>query len=903
MTAAAEEIGAEIRRRASVLVEFEPAWLGMTLTGSEERDAFARFLAEDAAPGPGSGSALPRWRVSESVRVAAAAHGVAALRTSWRALGHRPDHPLQSMIDRLVGRGRPVELGRLKRSELEAVAQVSRWFDGAGAPIPPYADVDRRLRFELMMDPLRSVATEFFRDRQDERAQLSEQRQREVISIVGRGGIGKSALLAAHLLAESAAGTHVCSLSFDHRALDPNAPVGLVAEIARQLALQAAPASSRKLELLREEASHLALAGDSVSKVASRDLDLGGGRWSGLLSDIARLARGPVVVVFDTLEEAQRRDPSLGALRQVIRAASLLPDWRIIVSGRGNVDGFTTTLPLKGLPPDDAVRLLADLLGGRAGLESVGLKPADLAEIVRSTTTSPLCIRLAAGILKATKGDSGPLRDLDLQTGIVEGELYRRLLGYIEDPDVQKLAYPGLTLRRITPEIIREVLAHPLRVKIPTDDRARELFDALARESMLVDVLPDDVLLHRSDIRPLMLPRLQADNRQTVAAIHRSAIAYYVGRSDQVSHVQGLYHRLMREETPRTLNRYWHEDAESELYELWDELPPRAQEYLVRRRPEYAERLSADDLERVDESTRRVALEKQVRRCVSNGEVRGALDLLEKHRRRDGTSLVPLLELQVRELVGDLSTALELGLGELKRCAKAGDLPGYVVAALHCARLEQRLGDVDRAGAELEALAARIKDARPGVVDDVTRLRVVVARLRLLRFGSGEKDGRALVAEALALFDSIPSRTLRREPELLRDLAGELGSIGTAPDRVVTAALDAGELEDTDGTVAAALHDFDATVSQSRGLESGVVAEQMHGSVAEDLADAESSTAYEDTIARLLGPEVSSSLAADEVSKVIKKFGGAQFASLGDSITRSFRHIGDSATDLRIELE
>jgi hypothetical protein len=41
----------------------------------------------------------------------------------------------------------------------------------------------------------------------------------------------------------------------------------------------------------------------------------------------------------------------------------------------------------------------------------------------------------------------------------VQGQLYQQILNHIPDPDLRQLAHPGLVVRRVTRDVIKEVLA------------------------------------------------------------------------------------------------------------------------------------------------------------------------------------------------------------------------------------------------------------------------------------------------------------------------------------------------------------------------------------------------------------------------------------------------------------
>ena len=267
---------------------------------------------------------------------------------------------------------------------------------------------------------------------------------------------------------------------------------------------------------------------------------------------------------------------------------------------------------------------------------------------------------MAAGLLQTTSDDDKPLADLDLQQGLLEGELYRRLLGHIDDEEVRAIAYPGLTLRRITPHIIQHVLARPCDVRVDDSVRARELFDGLASEAMLVDRDDDDVLLHRSDIRPLMLERLARDNDVDVKKIHRAAIGYYEKRPGSDDRVEELYHRLMLEQSPGTIDKHWDSEAAEGLQLAADDLPPSGRAYLLSKAPELETYFSPEEVAELDAERARPVLQRRVERLVAAGDVSEAAEQLAAARTPDGAPQLPLLELQVQELLGNFEAAAQI---------------------------------------------------------------------------------------------------------------------------------------------------------------------------------------------------------------------------------------------------
>lgn len=170
-----------------------------------------------------------------------------------------------------------------------------------------------------------------------------------------------------------------------------------------------------------------------------------------------------------------------------------------------------------------------------------------------------------------------------IKSTTIQRWLFRRIIDHIHDPDVSHLAPGALIVRRITPDVIRYILAEPLRVDMPNRTRAREVFDECAKEVMLFERKPDDSLGIRPAMRSRMLPLFRKDDPYAVEAIHSRAVAYYRTRSDILSRGEELYHRLCLGDSPGSLDLRWQTGVEEHLASSLDELPPVSQTYLALR--------------------------------------------------------------------------------------------------------------------------------------------------------------------------------------------------------------------------------------------------------------------------------------------------------------------------------
>src|SRR5262249_40035495 len=153
-------------------------------------------------------------------------------------------------------------------------------------------------------------------------------------------------------------------------------------------------------------------------------------------------------------------------------------------------------------------------------LMHLGITDSKLAQaLVDQLGGNPLTLKLASEVVKKETVGPGGIADLttrryyflSMQENLIQGQLYRRILAHIHNENVRKIAHPGLVLRRITPELIRDVLAVPCGVDLSEDTEAHRLYEELGREVSLVTIAHDGALEHRSDVRRVMLDMLWHD--------------------------------------------------------------------------------------------------------------------------------------------------------------------------------------------------------------------------------------------------------------------------------------------------------------------------------------------------------------------------------------------------------
>ncbi|MEU0563214.1 AAA family ATPase [Dactylosporangium sp. NPDC006015] len=415
-------------------------------------------------------------------------------------------------------------------------------------------------------------------------APVEDQYRLPLLSIVGVGGSGKSTLLASfiapyldRIARGDERGPAVVVIDFDRVLFRADAELELSYEVTRQLGA-AAPVASADFSALRfqhrvarreagfdryRDSGHLYAEGLSHS-VSTFEYDV---------SEIVRLHRldqRPVLLVLDTFEEWQREHRYTSRWSD---AESRILDWlhrlrsgmglaglRVVVSGRaalstvGNM--VQSIVPLGDLGRSDAAAVLhahrIDQPAACALADIVGGNPLTLqvaARFYRRLTVAARADFLA--------GDDAVTGQLDAR--VRRAVLYDRFLNHIADARVRQLAHPGLALRRVTPPLVRHVLAVACGLGPVDDDTARRLTDQLAGEVWLVKDAPDG-LRHQPDVRRGMLRMMSADPKygDTVRRIHEAAVRWYrdggedeFGAGDwqplppEQASVEALYHALM----------------------------------------------------------------------------------------------------------------------------------------------------------------------------------------------------------------------------------------------------------------------------------------------------------------------------------------------------------------------
>ena len=548
--------------------------------------------------------------------------------------------------------GDPKTIAEESSPDLDSILQVSVWLEGVVDAVPPVEELRRRIAYRNLIAPFDTIAGDaVFQGRVKEMdalrsyvgvlppegliKRLSDQAFRwlrpdalPALSISGPGGVGKSALVARFILEHSRlpepARVPFAYIDFDRPVLSISEPATLLAEMLLQLDLQFPQFKDycelRKF-LLRGMGQDLASADAPpgtdpyIQRVRSVMADMLGTMET-------RLGPRPYIVVFDTFEEVQYRGETrafpVWDLLNGMQAR--WPFLRVVVSGRGPV----LTLQMAGTATK---QLEMGELDSRAAIRFLalqGVTDAVLAEnIVKQVGAVPLSLKLAASVLAREAGSQKGMRDFSGKSQIwfspsdevIQGQLYERVLGHIHDPKIERLAHPGLVLRRINPDVILNILNEPCHLDVDSVAEAQVLFDGLRAETTLVasDSL-DGSLVHRPDLRRIMLKLLVQKCPAQVEEIRRAAVEWYSHQEGWRAKAEELYHRLqLLESIPvYELNN---PEIRSSLQASVVELPVTAQTQLA----SYGFQVSKEILEQATQEQRESHLVAQVEGLLPYG--------------------------------------------------------------------------------------------------------------------------------------------------------------------------------------------------------------------------------------------------------------------------------------------
>jgi len=710
-----------------------------------------------------------RWMLKNSIRQQTLKElGTrSAIGRALRANTSRPTDTLQRMFEAYIARSTPL-LEQQTIEELIASLQIRDWLDGVLDGLFNREKLTNRLEWQQLLQPFRQLVGEYFRGRSKELADLRKffavsQKRRSIyqakpLMIFGPGGVGKSTLLAKFIL-ETVDEVRMdnfafCYWDFDRATLLPEEPVTLLAELVLQLGLQF-PQLKQQTQTLRQrwlnELSESATVQRTIQTeagtrgtvayrdIAQRAIHEGRSDLSRYLNEFATLISGlprapetRLMLVLDTFERVQEVsfEFTLALWEFLNNLQSLFPLMRVIVAGRVQLSKEIAHEPyeLKELDEEAANGYLV-------GRGSVNSQLADA--IYKRVGGDPLSLRLVLDGLRQEHDDLSKLTELptdfdglSIDHELNQGWLYRRYLSRVNDPEIRRLAHPGLILRRVTPELIREVLAMPCKVAVPSDDVAKSLFERLAQQVSLVTREGQWTLRHRADVRKRMLRSLVQTEGPVVFDIERRAIDYYSHQpANPDMRAEEIYHRLFTTINRDEIDARWMPGVAKLLRDAVDEIPPEMRSYLISKLKTTSLKF---DWNEADARSKEDFVATRAQDAITVNKLTDALLILSEVRERLPGSKLFRLEAQSLERLGRYPEARIVANEGLFSARKAGDVELELDLLFVALRANEILGQFDRASTLLEeAMRLDVKLQSPDA--ELLALELLMHRLRICR--------------------------------------------------------------------------------------------------------------------------------------------------------------------------
>lgn len=563
---------ADVQARASLADTFDPKALVDLDDEPELARHVLRMLARECDVVVGEHEV--RWRLlpDNRRRILRGLANDNALVALAQTLTAEPDDWLGHYLLRL-GTNRTVSLKSLTAAQLSQLYTAQQFLAALPPRQPTQAQVRTRLAIREFEASLRVVLPTCLFGREEELGKLNDyvsapnssskedKGEPTPVYLIGMGGRGKSALLAAFAQRLIQKATPVIWFDFDRAAFDLASHDWLTLEFSRQLGMFL-PELTEPLARFREQVQ--ASNSQPFSKEYAGHAHSMSDVWSIWQQEMhSHLPiRQPVAIVLDTFEEVILRGPSEHeSLRRWLESAHAegkLFGLRPILSGRVLPNDCQTLggrpMELTDLNPEPAYAMLHRLLQDAR----VKVRKSLCRRLLAEWGASPLFIRLLARYLSEENGalEAAKLLNDAKYKGVphtlVQGFTYQRILNRLrtKDQDLRQLAQMGLILRRVTVRLIEQVIAPPCGISTLDAKRAKDLFETLAGEVWLVEKADQTgAIKHRSDLRLVMLGLMEPDDRVRALDIHRLAEEYYRAGDDPSlskaeQDVEADYHRL-----------------------------------------------------------------------------------------------------------------------------------------------------------------------------------------------------------------------------------------------------------------------------------------------------------------------------------------------------------------------
>lgn len=616
--------------------------------------------------------------------------------------------PLQIVFDEYLERNYSAAVAD-EVQRLEAALQVTTWLEPFIQGAPQKGGIERRLAIRRLLYPMERL-TQGFMGRGSELSTLRSfvgvldpqsraeavrrflsgfTATRNPLMLYGIGGVGKSTLLT-EFIRQHVSGPMPFPwvyLDFDNPRLNVAILSTLVEEAVEQLGAQYIGSDWSGVLAEARTQSNLTEAAHYQSEQESRSIAFGDLAYSeyqreqsaqliaqsfasqlkmalestGLERMMQVSEMLPLLIVMDTFEEVQKRGiETAGILWKFLTYLQQnFPRLRVVVSGRAQVPEVGQNL---GTPVEIALREF-DESSAISYLMVRGVSDIDSARaLYKQVGGNPLNLKLAAQVAKNEKVGKKGIEGIKTTSylvfaaaeHVVQGQLYSRILERITDPDLHKLAHPGLVVRRVTPTIIQQVLAGPCELGEIDLDRASQLFEKLKCQVDLVVLEPDGAVRHQQDVRRVMLKLLESEKPDQVHAIHELAYQFYRGQTGTTAAIERIYHALQLSKDDSEILNMWIPEATESMRSSVEEFPPSSQliVYLQAKEQPSAELRALASLEQWER-----LVESRARQAIEYGEFTQVIKILAERADRTPGSALYAIAATASMHIGDIVTA------------------------------------------------------------------------------------------------------------------------------------------------------------------------------------------------------------------------------------------------------
>jgi uncharacterized protein (DUF2235 family) len=496
------------------------------------------------------------------------------------------------------------EAPRLEEQNLNQLAcsyNVSQWLSETNYSVPSEEEIIYRIREEELLNPFKAL-TGSFKGRKKELEYLASYidwlpksglkaisesisslfsfDKKKFLLIKGIGGIGKSTLVAEfilnHLGYTKNGKLPFVYFDFDKPGLSISDPLLLVVHAFSQLQVQFPEVKDYFKTISTDITQRYSAQQKGSGKPDRSEIT------RKCLEDfsVSPFFNKPVLVVFDSFEEFQHRAKSseiISLFNFLSELNDFIPRLRLVFVGRSEIPVEVKDLEFQELPLESF-----DVTSALGYLESKGIPNETVRKIIYDKVGGhPLNLQLAAELVK--KENFSPQvqgKEIErlfehIDKKLIQEQLVQRNLDHIHDSSIRQLAIPGILVRRITPEIIRKVLAEPCGLGTITTEESEDLYVKLLKETFLITSLEHGVTF-RQDVRIALYDLVIKSDNYDHQGIHEKAISYYENKSDFKDRAEYLYHRLKRGDPETIIEELYHDEMRVYIENSLKEFSPSA---------------------------------------------------------------------------------------------------------------------------------------------------------------------------------------------------------------------------------------------------------------------------------------------------------------------------------------